>query len=46
MADENRVLGRVGARELSPEEIDRVGGAFRTIHLTGDPSGNTDFAND
>jgi hypothetical protein len=46
MTDENRVLGRVGARELSPEEVDCVSGGFRTIHLTGDPSGNTDFAND
>jgi hypothetical protein len=46
MADENRVLGRVGARELSPEEVDYVSGSFRTIHLTQDPCGPTDFAND
>jgi hypothetical protein len=46
MADENRVLSRVGARELSPEEVDRVGGAFRTIYITGDPSGPSDFAGD
>ncbi len=46
MADENRVLGRVGARELSPEEVGRVSGGYRTIYLTADPSGLTDYAPD
>lgn len=34
----NRVLGRVGAHELTPEEIDRVGGAgpckIPTTHIS------------
>jgi hypothetical protein len=45
MENENRVLGRVGARELSLEEIDLVSGSYRTIHLTGGCN-PPDFAND
>ncbi len=30
MNETNRVYGRVGARELTPEELQRVGGAFHT----------------
>jgi hypothetical protein len=46
MTDENRVLGRVGARELSPEEVDCVSAGFRTIHFTQQPCGPTDFVQD
>ena len=46
MENDNRVLGRVGARELSQEEIDSVSGSFRTVHLTGGGCGPTDFAPD
>jgi hypothetical protein len=45
MENENRVLGRVGARELSLEEIELVSGSYRTIHLTGGCN-PPDFAND
>jgi hypothetical protein len=30
MKQENRVLGRIGARELTPREIEHVTGAVRT----------------
>ena len=30
----NRVLGRIGARELTPEEIARVSGGVRAISAT------------
>lgn len=30
MKQENRVLGRIGARELTPREIEHVTGAIRT----------------
>jgi hypothetical protein len=30
MKQENRVLGRLGARELTPREIEHVTGAVRT----------------
>lgn len=30
MKEQSRVLGRTGARELTPKEIDRVTGAFHT----------------
>jgi hypothetical protein len=30
MKQENRVLGRIGARELTPREIENVTGAIRT----------------
>jgi hypothetical protein len=46
MENENRVLGRVGARELSLEEIDLVSGSYRTIHMTGGGCSPPDFAND
>lgn len=31
MNDQNRVLIRKGARELTPEETERVSGGFRTL---------------
>jgi hypothetical protein len=30
MDQNNRVFGRIGARELTPEELQRVGGGFHT----------------
>jgi hypothetical protein len=30
----NRVLSRMGARELTPSEIDRIGGGFVPTRLT------------
>ena len=32
--ENNRVLGRIGARELTPEEIARVSGGVRAISAT------------
>ena len=32
MNAENRVLSRIGARELSEQEVDAVTGAFKTQH--------------
>jgi len=34
MNTDNRVLGRVGARELSEQEVDAVQGAFIVRHTT------------
>jgi hypothetical protein len=31
MNQDNRVLQRVGARELSPDEVDRINGAINTL---------------
>jgi hypothetical protein len=42
--DQNRVLNRMGAHELTPEEIDRVAGAkltFASVIVTG-PISNPD----
>ena len=45
MNDQNRVLIRLGARDLTPEEVQRVSGGIRTLtactlgagnHLDGD----------
>jgi hypothetical protein len=33
----NRVISRIGARELTPEELSNVSGAEGTIFLTYDP---------
>jgi hypothetical protein len=43
MNQDNRVLGRIGARDLSPEEVDTVIGGFRSKTVTPcivDPHGN------
>lgn len=37
MNSENRVLGRTGARELTPEEVENVTGAFQAHTLTACP---------
>ena len=40
MNDQNRVLIRKGARELNPEEVERVsGGFFHTLVITFGPNG-------
>jgi hypothetical protein len=46
MNDQNRVLIRKGARELNPEEVERVSGGFRTltactIGVSGQRDGDT-----
>jgi hypothetical protein len=44
--NENRVLIRRGARELTPTEADLVNGGFRTLSLcTADSHGNKDGDN-
>lgn len=44
MNQDNRVFSRVGARELTQEEIDKVQGGFRTLtvctHCEGIPDGD------
>jgi len=43
MKDQNRVLGRRGARELSPTEADLVNGGFITFSFcTAGPTGDGD----
>jgi hypothetical protein len=43
MNDQNRVLGRRGARELTPAEADHVSGGFITFSLcTANPSPDGD----
>ena len=37
MSDNERVLSRTGARELTQEELETVKGAFGTLVCTGDP---------
>jgi hypothetical protein len=39
MNDQDRVLIRRGARELSSEEVERVGGGFHTLVITWGPNG-------
>lgn len=39
MNEQNRVLIRSGARELRPEEVERVGGGFHTLVITFGPNG-------
>jgi hypothetical protein len=39
MNDQNRVLIRQGSRELSPEEVEQVGGGFNTLSITWGPNG-------
>jgi hypothetical protein len=39
MNDQNRVLLRQAARELSPEEVESVGGGFHTLVITFGPNG-------
>lgn len=39
MNDQTRVLIRQGSRELSPEEVDQVGGGFNTLSITFGPNG-------
>jgi len=44
MNDHNRVLGRQGARELTPTEADLVNGGYRTLSLcisAPSPDGDT-----
>jgi hypothetical protein len=43
MNDENRVLVRKGARNLTPEEAEKVTGGFRTLTVCSiGPSGQRD----
>ena len=43
MNDQNRVLIRRGARDLAPEEVERVSGGFRTLTVCSiGPSGQRD----
>jgi hypothetical protein len=39
MNDQTRVLIRQGSRELSPEEVEQVGGGFNTLSITWGPNG-------
>ena len=39
MNDQNRVLNRQGSRELSPDEVEQVGGGFNTLSITCGPNG-------
>jgi hypothetical protein len=39
MNDQTRVLIRKGARELSSEEVEQVGGGFNTLSITWGPNG-------
>ncbi|HWS18624.1 MAG TPA: hypothetical protein VN223_11435 [Candidatus Elarobacter sp.] len=39
MNEQDRVLIRRGARELSPEEVEQVGGGFHTLVITFGPNG-------
>jgi hypothetical protein len=39
MNEQDRVLTRQGARELNPEEVERVGGGFNTLVITFGPNG-------
>ena len=40
---DSRVLSRFGARELSPEEYDRIGGGFSTRCSVAPPGGCPDW---
>jgi hypothetical protein len=43
MNDQNRVLVRLGARDLTPEEVERVNGGLRTLTVCSiGPSGQRD----
>ena len=39
MNDSKRVLTRAGARELSAEEIELIGGGYNTLVITFGPNG-------
>jgi hypothetical protein len=39
MNEQDRVLTRQGARELSPEEVEQVGGGLNTLVITFGPNG-------
>jgi hypothetical protein len=39
MNHQTRVLIRQGSRELSPEEVEQVGGGFNTLSITWGPNG-------
>lgn len=39
MNDSNRVLTRAGARELTGEEVERIGGGTHTLIITFGPNG-------
>ncbi len=39
MNDSNRVLTRAGARELTAEEVELIGGGYHTLVITFGPNG-------